>query len=472
MTGGEKGALRGEGSRFGWGTLFSLVFACVCVVPCCNSKKNEATKLLPFDMYFTCDTNGRIEPCGCFTGQYGGLTRVSTVLRKAPASALKVEIGNAIAGLEDYHIIQYRHLLDACGAMGYAAVNLGERESRLPAAAIRDLSAKSPVPLLAANVLDSATKEPLVARSVVVDHGSLKVGIVGVVDPDSVDGHTDASVVLGGMNEALRAAVEALKGKTQVLVCLAFTNENGLEKLADEFYEFDLVLGGDVRQPSSALARVNQSFILATTNQARALGEVHANYDTESDRLTAATGDVRLMVDTIREDPEIQQFSARYRDQIRDTLLAVDSPAGQEQNRIPGVEQVAKFVGSSNCASCHPKAFDVWSKSGHAHAFDSLVRKNSDADPSCISCHVVGFREPGGYMRTTRAEHLRGVGCESCHGPGSEHVRLRLAAKPGEEILMKMRPVGQGQCIQCHYGEFSRPFDFETFWPDIDHGKQ
>ena len=441
----------------------------------CSPKEETVAEPQPLDVYFTCDTNGRIEPCGCFTGQYGGLTRVSTALSKAPADALKFEIGNAIAGLADYNIIQYGHLLDACGAIGYDAVNLGEREAQLSAVTLRELAAESPVPLLGANILDAATREPVAGSSIIVRAGNLTVGVVGVVDPESLKAPHDPSVEISSMGEALRAAIADFKKAKQVpevMVCLAFTNEDGMEQLAREFYEFDLILGGDVVQPSSTLGEVNRSLILATTNQARALGEVHAEYYEATGKLESATGDVRLMIDSIPQDPEIQKFSTEYRKQIRDIVLAIDKPASQDENRIPGIEATATFVGSQSCAACHPKAFATWAKSGHAHAFESLVKKQSDADPSCIQCHVVGFGEPGGYTRPMSPEHLKGVGCESCHGPASEHVRLRGSAQPGEDVLVKMRPVGQGQCIQCHYGEFSRPFDWDKFWPHIKHGKE
>ncbi len=64
---------------------------------------------------------------------------------------------------------------------------------------------------------------------------------------------------------------------------------------------------------------------------------------------------------------------------------------------------------------------------------------------------------------------LADVGCESCHGPASEHVALHLHGKP---TGFKFRPLGPEDCKSCHYGEFSRPFKWEKFWPDIQHGKE
>jgi hypothetical protein len=426
-----------------------------------------------FAIFFTCDTKGRIEPCGCFTGQYGGLTRVSTVLRaEGGPEAFVVEVGNAIGGLEDYHRLQFRHLLEACGEMGYAAVNLGAREARLPAEALLELAAASPVPLLSANVLDADSGASIAAPSLVVERGGLRIGLVGVVDPDRLGGPPGDGLRVGGVREALRREVDALRGKADVLVCLAFADEGGLEAIAGEFYEFDFVLGGDVRQPSSALARVNRSWILATTNEARALGEIRATFDPSAGRTTGAEGDIRLMVDTIPEDPGIREHSALYRREVREAVLEIDRLESQAGNRVPGVAPAATYVGSQTCAACHPTAHGVWGASAHARAFESLVATGSDADPACIGCHTVGFGEPGGYVRSMNGGLFAGVGCESCHGPGSEHVALRSAAGPGGEVALAMRPVGQGQCLQCHHGEFSRPFDWDAFWPLVEHLKE
>ena len=450
--------------------LLALGLVALAVAGC--SSEREQGQAQPFTLFFTCDTSGRIEPCGCFTGQYGGLTRVSTVLKAAPGKRLCAEVGNAIAGTEDYHVLQYKHLLDACAEMGYAAVNAGEREARLPREAIRHLAANSPVPLLSANIVEAETREPLLQRSVVVDYGGIKVGFAGVVDPKSVRAELSPGVEIDGMEESLRRALASPLRDADVRVCLAFTDEDGLKELARQFYEFDIILGGDVRQPSTSLTRVNQSWILATTNQSRALGVITAEFHPSKGELENASGDVQLMKDTIRQDPDIKRFLTNYRREVRETELAVDRPAGQSADRVPGIHSPATYVGSHACASCHRTAFDTWKKSGHSHAFRTLVEKDSDSDPSCIKCHVVGFEEPGGYLRSMKASRLTEVGCESCHGPGSRHIAVRSAAKPGEKVLVKLRPVGAGQCTQCHYGEFSRPFKWYDFWPHIAHGKE
>ncbi len=426
-------------------------------------------KPLPLDIWFTADTSGRIEPCGCFSGQFGGLTRVSTVLSKTPKTGLRLEIGNALAGTEDYQVLQFEQLLQAEGHLGYQAVNLGSREASLPAETLRRLAKDSPVTLLSANVLDATTRRPVVTPWKVVDLGGLKVGLMGIVQ--GTNWQPDASVIIADAAETLRQVIPQVKGQADVLICLAFTDESGLEKLAKEFYEIPIFLGGDVQQPSPSLMRVNQSWILATTNQSRALGELHTTWDPVTKNLTPAKGEISLMHDRIPEDPAVAKFSRAYRQTVGKADLAVDHP-GTAADAIPGVKPNATFVGSQSCVGCHPKAYATWEKSRHAHAFDSLVRKESATDPSCIKCHVTGFGEPGGYLRSMGQEKLINVSCESCHGPASDHLQARTTTKPGETIFQKMRPVGPGQCIQCHHGEFSRPFKYEEFWEFIKHGKE
>src|SRR5271163_4039251 len=113
--------------------------------------KSTLPAVLDLPIYFTCDTHGRLEPCGCFTGQFGGLTRLKTVLdAEAPAGALRVDVGDAAAGREDYDLIEYGYMLRAFAAMNYDALNIGAREAQFSAAQLRELKTNSPTPIISA----------------------------------------------------------------------------------------------------------------------------------------------------------------------------------------------------------------------------------------------------------------------------------------------------------------------------------
>lgn len=433
----------------------------------CGPKKARSPIELP--IYFTCDTRGRLEPCGCFEGQFGGLTRLKTVLdADAPTNALRVDVGDAIAGREDYDLIEYRYLLRAFAAMKYDALNIGHREARLSAGQLRDLQRASTVPIVSANLLDKSTGKPIFDQWRIVERGGFRVAIIGVLDPQGMSESPGEGVVIGDVETELTRCFAEVARKADVVVLLAFANEEALAKLAERFYEAHVILGGKVRQPSQELRKENRSLIYFVTNESRALGMLRLRLaDGEAPR--ALTNEIRLLHDQIPQERSLREMAQAYRDEVRRTRLNVDDPARSGADAVPGVRAAAEYIGSARCVTCHASAAAVWAKSGHSVAFASLQRRKADADPKCIGCHTIGFGATTGYRREFGGEKLADVGCESCHGPGSLHARHREGDR---SIEFTYRPLDAGDCQKCHYGEFSRPFNWNEFWPPIKHGKE
>lgn len=120
-------------------------------------------------------------------------------------------------------------------------------------------------------------------------------------------------------------------------------------------------------------------------------------------------------------------------------------------------------------------------------------------DPECLSCHVTGW-EPqkyfpftGGYMSLEKTPNLTGNGCENCHGPAAKHVavelgELEVSAQEQEKLRADLRlqvvenegnKEGQtlgavvNMCLQCHDLDNSPDFDFQKYWPQVEHhGKE
>ena len=445
--------------RLGIFCAFAVFFA----VGCGRSKRAE------FDLpiYFTCDVRGRLEPCGCFTGQFGGLTRLKTVLdAEAPADALRLDVGDAIAGREDFHRIEYGYILRAFEAMKFDALNVGHREAQLSAAQLRELKRTSPVPILSANLLDKATGKPVFDAWRIVERGGFRIAVIGLLDPLGLERDLGEGLTVENMDAAITRCLAEVRSKSDLIVLLAFADEEALAQLAQQFYEIHVILGGKVRQPAQELKKENRSLIYFVTNEARALGIL---------RLRLAGGmpckpvasEVKFLHDRIPQDKAFRQLAQDYRDEIRRTRLAVDDPANLRDDMIPGVRAAAAYTGSAKCVECHKTAGAVWAKSGHAHAFETLVARKADADPTCISCHTIGFGNATGYRREFGVTKLVDVGCESCHGAGSLHVKQQ---EGDTSVNFTFRPLDSGDCKRCHYGEFSRPFYWHEFWPPIKHG--
>ncbi len=87
--------------------------------------------------------------------------------------------------------------------------------------------------------------------------------------------------------------------------------------------------------------------------------------------------------------------------------------------------ETAAHVGSDACQSCHPAEYETWSGGAHAKALRSLEQRDKADDAACLACHVTAYGRPGGFPKGgDPAAHtdLARVGCESCHGPGGDHV--------------------------------------------------
>jgi hypothetical protein len=441
------------------------IFLCVFLFGCADQRPSSNE----LHIYFTCDTRGRLEPCGCFTGQFGGLTRLKTVLdAEGDADGLRVDVGDAIGGAEDFDLIQYRYMLQAFATLQYDALNIGAREAAVSLPELRKIRETSPVPILSANLMDKTTGKPVFEPYRIVRRHGFSIAIVGVLDPRAVEDTLGDGLQIAPMEPVLTSLLGELRARADLIVLLAFADETALEKLAEQFFEPHLVLGGKVSQPAQAVKRVNRSLVYFVTNESRALGILKLKL-AKNAAPELAHNEIFLLHDKIPQDELFTKMARDYRKEVRHAKLAVDDPENLAAGMIPGVRVSATYVGSEACLKCHPTAAAVWAKSGHAKAFATLVEREADADPKCIGCHAIGFGMVSGYRREFGGTRLVNTGCESCHGPGSLHVRQR---EGDATINFTYRPLGAGDCIKCHYGEFSRPFKWDEFWPPIRHGNE
>ncbi len=129
----------------------------------------------------------------------------------------------------------------------------------------------------------------------------------------------------------------------------------------------------------------------------------------------------------------------------------------------------ARYVGEAACAPCHASAAATWDASAHASAWAALEGASAGQRADCVGCHATGYRQPGGFRDPAASSLALGqVGCEACHGPGSDHVAAcaddRDADGYGE------LPSSDAACVGCHSWERSPDFRWAAAWPIIAHG--
>lgn len=159
---------------------------------------------------------------------------------------------------------------------------------------------------------------------------------------------------------------------------------------------------------------------------------------------------------------------------------------------LPTGSDEAEFVGTNKCKKCHIKEYKSWKETKKFKTFDLLKpgvaveskqkanldpQKDYSTDSACLKCHVTGFGHPGGYFvpdvadekAVKDASKLEGVGCESCHGPGSGFINLheeikesKRTYKVDEMYAAGMKKIEEATCTQCHCKDSPtyKPFDF------------
>jgi len=156
----------------------------------------------------------------------------------------------------------------------------------------------------------------------------------------------------------------------------------------------------------------------------------------------------------------------------------------------PNADAGHEIIGAPKCKSCHKAKtgdqWKIWTESAHARAFDTLASEESHkiasekglGDPqqeeACLKCHTTKaslgaeavINEKGKYADS------EGVGCEACHGPGSDYKPKKVMVDPEAARAAGLMMIENADgCTQCHNDESPtfKGFDFEARWAEIAH---
>lgn len=415
-----------------------------------------------FVVFATCDTNGWIEPCGCASGQSGGLSRRASVIGRLAQSrpTLIVSCGGAARGASPYDREKLAAILRGEAAMGYDVHNIGATE--LTAGVYPD--DESDLLMVSTNIRGLPDS---VRKSVIVDVAGWRVLVLGVLSPKLAAASADVDVqpVKPAILGELRRLESDAGAAFDTVILLAYADRDELQSLAAELPEIDVVLGGHTGQ-SVAPVRLGSTLLTAVSNQGKFIARVTAQELTNRFPQKASPSWSADLHEVTADDPEdtLQVENLRqFRERLESLDFAADQTSFVSLSRHVGDGQPT-FVGTAVCQSCHESDDTLWHDSAHSHAWQTLQDKGAHVDSDCQRCHTVGYGLPGGFTRRgdpVSIERLS-VGCESCHGPSSQHVA---------DVTVRTPWQASQTCVGCHDHENSPLFDYEPYWQKIMHGK-
>lgn len=147
-----------------------------------------------------------------------------------------------------------------------------------------------------------------------------------------------------------------------------------------------------------------------------------------------------------------------------------------------------KFIGASKCKMCHSSEakgsqYKIWSESKHAKAYEDLatdagkktaekagLKTDPQKSPECLKCHVTGFGVKDD-LKEASFNIAEGVGCETCHGAGSDYKGISVMKDKQKSIDAGLIVPTKDVCVKCHNSESPNftGFDYDKYYKEIAH---
>ena len=430
------------------GVLFltGLTLCASCVLEVSSEPAGQSTHTTEPDkigtVFFTGNVLGELKPCGCSGGQLGGLDRRAVVFNRVPRDKrVIVDTGSLVKSDREQDLIKFNIMLQALKLLDYDLVSLSEKDIEIgknfglldstdsifniisahrssamnvPAKFTKSLSFKDNRVVITIAACD-AKSGPLEQIGQLFTSGS-EVSPAPVRRESNLDTFGINILIL---NHCDNAIIDFIAKNIPLVDCIVCPSESDEPMLVGEVNKRPLVF---------SVGRFGR-YICGLQIEEAARGK-------DKPKLRFFT--IKVSED-LEQEASLVQLYKDYQQLVREGNLLEEYP----RFILPdGLE----YTGSQSCKACHGYEYGKWSRNVHAHAYATLERVGSQFDPECVICHVVGMKYESGFVSEQKTGHMKNVGCENCHGPGSEHIKTG-----GIVGFTELKSA----CIDCHTPENS-----------------
>jgi len=392
---------------------------------------------------FTGNEFGQMQPCGCSGGQLGGFARRYTVFNTInPQNRLIIDTGSLIEEATAQGLIKFGIIVQAYSLLGYNAVNLTQQ----------DIDAARE-----AGFLDTMNT----AFNCITAGGSAELKMPAEFSKTFyLNGITAEVIVAAAETEeqiSRLAEMPVLSKGTSSAVKFLILNKTEPQTIAtvSDMNIFDvLITPTQADEPTLTSETGKYPLVISGGRIGKYVGKIRASFDGAGQKPRLAFSSIPITEDINQYQPLVELYK-NYQQLVKDANLVEKYPRFTLPDNL-------EYVGSKYCKLCHDYEYEKWMTSKqvvipglqkqaspdsrHAGAFATLEKVGSEYDPECIICHVIGLQYESGYVSPTKTPEMKNVGCENCHGPGSEHVKSLGAIETSGPI---------STCSDCHTAEHS-----------------
>jgi hypothetical protein len=375
-------------------------------------------------IFITGNEFGALKPCGCSGGQIGGLDRRPAVFNTVPKqNRLIIDTGGLVKGDSEQDLIKFNIILQAFGLLDYDLVNLTEKDIKIA----QNLGLLTNPIVGFISPYGSGEKiagrfrkqyllngEYITISVLTFDVDTSPMEQIREVFPQGQDQQSVNILIISRCDDVIISSI-AKSGTVDCLICPAESDE-------------PMVVGDPNKRP----------LVFSVGRFGRYVSKLQITQDGYKDKLKIAFSAIPV-TENLPQEKSLVELYKTYQQLVGDSKLL------EKLGRftLPGG---LKYTGSASCRLCHKVEFEKFSEQGHAHAYATLQKVGSQLDPECVVCHTVGMKYESGFVSEDKTGNLKDVGCENCHGPGSEHIATLGQTKTAEP---------KSQCLDCHTPEQS-----------------
>ena len=373
---------------------------------------------------YTGGTKSHLEPCGCYQEQSGGLPRRAYIveqIREYGFPTLLVDAGNIFDGKAEIDAKRCEVNLKAMSTMGYDAVALSQSDFSYGDAYLSQQRSTATFPFLTSTENDFT--QPFLIKSV----GQRTIAFVAdVTQGEPAVSQANVVVALGNLEASNHIDVVIQPDEIETTESESGTLYVGSKSEGKTLGFLALWIGSD--------------------------GELTRHYAAQ----LALTGDVK-------ESESVRQLLTAFYQEVGQSSDLTPLFADQHLERDPQ----NGYVSATACQQCHQQEYLQWSATRHAFAFETLLKKERYFDAGCVSCHTTGLGYSTGFQIGDQDSTLKGVQCETCHGPGKQHVGnpKKSNIRSGTDTSL---------CLTCHDTKHSPGFAdvVALHTKDVDHSRE
>ncbi|MEK7348149.1 MAG: multiheme c-type cytochrome [Candidatus Eisenbacteria bacterium] len=348
-------------------------------------------------------------------------------------------------------------LVEMMDRLEYDVVTLGEREFSFGQRYLLDTLRKTKIDVVSANLVFADTKKPFVKPYVIRKVGSVRVAFTGLIWKDAKlrTVPTESALEILDPIETARTLIPQLRKKADIVVVLSHLGLLEGQRLTVEVPGIDVMVFGHQAGLIKQIVQTQDVVNVRGGERGQHIPGIHLVV--EDGKIASYDGEVVVLDAKVPPDETMNQVVDAFNDELNRRFAQQNQQQAQQQE-AQTQQQLAgdRYLGEKTCRRCHEVEYQKYLKQGHAHAFETLVKAERDATPECLTCHVAGLGQAGGFISRQTTPDLVNVQCESCHGMGTRH--------PDESSS-----VGPEACIRCHSKEQSPNFDYDEALEHINH---